>query len=151
MQTFHGPTPQDPTPQDSFRVGKSDLGLRPVHHQRENRVQAHIMVCSLGLAMWRTLELWLKARGLGDCARQALQQMETIHSMDVVLPVKARQTLRLRLVGKPEKLTAELLARMELRLPTRPKTVQNVVDKITPDRPIRALKVNFGHELSNLG
>jgi transposase len=119
--------------EDAFRVGKSDLGLRPVHHQREDRVQAHIMVCFLGLAMWRTLEQWLKAKGLGDCARQVLEQMATIHSMDVVLPVKDRAEVRLRLVAKPERLTAELLARMQLTLPTRPKTIRNVVDKTTPE------------------
>ncbi|MBD3241410.1 MAG: hypothetical protein GF331_12550 [Chitinivibrionales bacterium] len=42
--------------EDAFRVGKSDLRLRPVHHHREDRVQAHIMVCFLGLVMWRTLQ-----------------------------------------------------------------------------------------------
>lgn len=121
--------------EDAFRVGKSDLGLRPVHHHREDRVQAHIMVCFLGLVMWRTLEQWLKAKGLGDCARQVVEQMATIHSMDVVLKVKRDKTIRLRLVGKPEKLTAELLARMDLKVPTRPKEVQNVVDKIAANRP----------------
>ncbi|MBD3422763.1 MAG: hypothetical protein GF398_21835 [Chitinivibrionales bacterium] len=49
--------------EDAFRVGKSDLGLRPVHHHREDRVQAHIMVCFMALAMWRTLEMWLKGKG----------------------------------------------------------------------------------------
>ncbi len=115
--------------EDAFRVGKSDLGLRPVHHQRQDRVQAHIMVCFLGLAMWRTLEMWLKGKGLGDCARQVLKQMATIHSMDVVLPVRNKGQVRLRLVAKPEPLTAELLAHMGLKLPIRPKMVQNVVEK----------------------
>jgi len=115
--------------EDAFRVGKSDLGLRPVYHQREHRVQAHIMVCFLALAMWRYLETWLASKNLGDCARQVLDQMATIHSMDVVLPVKGDKTVRLRLVAKPEKLTADLLAHMQLRIPTRPKTIQNVVEK----------------------
>lgn len=116
--------------EDAFRVGKSDLGLRPVYHQREDRVQAHIMVCFLALAMWRCLEMWLGAKGLGDCARQVLEQMATIHSIDVVLPVKGDTTVRLRLVAKPEKLTADILAHMDLKIPTRPKTIQNVVEKI---------------------
>jgi transposase len=116
--------------EDAFRVGKSDLGLRPVYHQREDRVQAHIMVCFLALAMWRCLEMWLASKDLGDCARQVLEQMATIHSMDVVLPVKGDTTVGLRLVAKPEKLTADLLDRMQLRIPTRPKSIQNVVEKI---------------------
>ena len=58
--------------------------------------------------------------------------MTTIHSMDVVLPVKHRKTLRLRLVGKPEKLATQLLARMKLKLPTRPRMLQNVVENQPP-------------------
>jgi transposase len=114
--------------EDAFRVGKSDLGLRPVYHQREDRVQAHIMVCFLALAMWRCLEMWLASKDLGDCARQVLEQMATIHSMDVVLPVKGDTTVRLRLVAKPDRLAADLLAHLGLRIPTRPKTIQNVVE-----------------------
>ena len=79
--------------------------------------------------MWRSLEMWLRSKGLGDCARQVLEQMATIHSMDVVLPIKGNTNLRLRLVAKPEKLTADLIARMQLKLPSRPKTIQNVVEK----------------------
>lgn len=116
--------------EDAFRIGKSDLLMRPVFHQREDRVQAHILVCFLSLVMWRYLELWLEGKNLGNCARQVLQQMDTIHSMDVVLPVKDRPEIRLRLVAKPDELTANLLARMELKLPTRPKTIENVVEKI---------------------
>ena len=75
--------------------------------------------------------MWLASRDLGDCARQVLEQMATIHSMDVVLPVKGDTTLRLRLVAKPEKVTADLLAHMGLKIPTRPKTIQNVVETLT--------------------
>ena len=114
--------------EDAFRVSKSDLGLRPVYHQREDRVQAHIMVCFLTLVMWRSLEMWLAGKQLGNCARQVIKQMDTIYSMDVVLPVKDKAEVRLRLVAKPEKLATDLLAHMGLRLPTRPKTIQNVVE-----------------------
>ncbi|MBN1675267.1 MAG: IS1634 family transposase [Kiritimatiellae bacterium] len=113
----------------AFRVGKSDLGMRPIYHQRQDRVEAHIMVCFLALAMWRCLEMWLQAKGLGDCARQLLEQMATIHSMDVVLPVRDKPEVRLRLVAKPEELAAELLTRLQIALPTRPRTIQNVVEK----------------------
>jgi transposase len=115
--------------EDAFRTGKSDLGLRPVFHQREDRVQAHVLVCFLALVLWRSLEMWLKGKGLGDCARQVLKEMESIHSMDVVLPVKDKADVRLRLVAKPDKLAADLLAHMQLTLPSRPKRVQNVVEK----------------------
>jgi len=115
--------------EDAFRTGKSDLGLRPVFHQREDRVQAHILVCFLALVMWRSLEMWLKGKGLGDCARQVLKELGSIHSMDVVLQVKDKADVRLRLISKPDKLAADLLAHMQLKLPSRPKKVQNVVEK----------------------
>jgi transposase len=115
--------------EEAFRIGKSDLGMRPVYHQREDRVQAHILVCFLALVMWRYLEAWLGSKGLGNCARQVIEHLATVHSMDVVLPVRNRGEVRLRLVAKPDKLTADLLVRMGLKLPSRPKTIHNVVEK----------------------
>ncbi|MCP4641565.1 MAG: IS1634 family transposase, partial [bacterium] len=44
--------------EDSFRISKHDLGLRPVYHQKTERVQAHILVCFLTLVLWRTLQQW---------------------------------------------------------------------------------------------
>ena len=73
--------------------------------------------------------MWVKGKGLGDCGRQVLKELGSIHSMDVVLPVKDKAEVRLRLVAKPNKLAADLLAHMRLKLPLRPKTVQNVVEK----------------------
>lgn len=87
----------------AFRTAKSDLRLRPVFHQKAHRVQAHILVSFLSLALWRTLEQWMSATGLGTCARQLLLDLDQLHSMDVVLPTRAGQALRLRVVAKPEK------------------------------------------------
>ncbi|EDY18246.1 conserved hypothetical protein [Chthoniobacter flavus Ellin428] len=115
--------------EDAFRTSKSDLGLRPVFHQKEDRVQAHILVCFLALVMWRTLELWLKAKAMGDTARQVVQELGTIHSMDLLFNVRDRGETRLRLVSKPEPLAADLLAHLGLKLPTRPKIIENVVEK----------------------
>jgi hypothetical protein len=56
----------------AFRTSKSDLALRPVYHQKTERVEAHILVCFLALALWRTLEMWVRSKGLGTCARQLL-------------------------------------------------------------------------------
>ena len=118
----------------AFRISKSDLSLRPVFHHKTERVEAHILVCFLSLALWRTLEMWMHGKGLGDCARELLKQIATIRSMDVVLPVKEPDTqqtreLRLRVVARPDRPVAELLVRLGLDLPSAPKTVQNVVEK----------------------
>jgi transposase len=115
--------------EDAFRCTKSDLGLRPLFHHTEHRVQAHILICFIALVMWRTLENWLQSKGLGSCARQVLHELDSLRSMDVVTPLQAGRKARLRMVGKPERLCAELLKKMDLKLPVRPKLVQNVVQK----------------------
>jgi len=117
----------------AFRTSKSDLKLRPIFHHKTERVEAHILVCFLALAMWRTLEMWMKGKGLGTCARQLVGEIATIKSMDVVLPVRSDQEqaeLRLRVVSTPDRMVAELLQRLDLHLPTRSKLIENVVQKI---------------------
>jgi len=120
--------------EDAFRIGKSDLRLRPVFHQKTERVEAHILVCFLTLALWRTLEMWMRGKGLGNCSRQLLKEVATVRSMDVVLPAKPTDSqetreVRLRVVARPDRPVAELLIRLGLELPSVPKLVQNVVEK----------------------
>jgi len=120
--------------EDAFRISKSDLSLRPVFHRKTHRVEAHILVCFLTLALWRTLEMWMRGKGLGNCSRQLLKEVATVRSMDVVLPVKETESLqtrevRLRVVARPDRMVAELLVRLGLELPSVPRTVQNVVEK----------------------
>lgn len=106
--------------ESAFRDLKSDLALRPIYHHLQRRVEAHILVCFLSLCLWRTLEHWMGISGLGDEARQFLLEMRQLHSMDIHLPTKQGQTIRLRVVSKPEKELAVLLARLKLKLPTVP-------------------------------
>lgn len=118
----------------AFRTAKSDLGLRPVFHHKQDRVQAHILVCFLALALWRTLEQWMQSKSLGTCARQLVKQIASIKSVDVIVPVRrAAMTteLRLRVVTTPEPATAQLLAHLGLRLPKGSREIGNVVPKIT--------------------
>lgn len=119
----------------AFRTAKSDLGMRPIYHHREDRVQAHILVCFLALALWRTLEQWMQAKGLGGCARQLIKEMAGIKSVDVIVPIErdaVRTELRLRVVTTPEPAAAQLLAHLGLSLPKGSRLISNVVPKITP-------------------
>jgi len=119
----------------AFRTAKSDLGLRLIYHHKQDRVGAHLLVCFLALALWRTLEQWMQGKGLGSCARQLIKQVASIKSVDVVLPVKrgAVQTeLRLRIISTPEPATAQLLALLGLRLPKSSRAIPNVVPKTDP-------------------
>jgi hypothetical protein len=116
----------------AFRTAKSDLGLRPIYHHKTERVKAHILVCFLGLALWRCLEQWMAAKGLGTCARTLVKAIATIKSMDLIMPIRRGSehlSLRLRLVAKPENEVAQLLAHLGLQLPLRPKLIENVVPK----------------------
>jgi len=113
--------------EDCFRITKHDLGLRPVFHHRAERTQAHILVCFLALAMWRTLQQWMEGCGLGTAPRKLLEEMAEVRSMDVVLPTRAGPAIRLRTVSRPEKHLAILLQRLSLPLPNKPKKIQNVV------------------------
>ena len=86
------------------------------------------------MALWRTLEMWMRGKGLGNCARQLIKEVATVRSLDVVLPVKETQSqqpreFRLRVVARPDRPVAELLVRLGLDLPTSPKVMQNVVEK----------------------
>ena len=88
--------------------------------------------------------MWMQGKGLGTNARKLINAFGTIKSMDVVVPVKrgnVQVSVRLRTVAKPEEDVAVLLAHLGLRLPSRSKTVQNVVEK-TPKKHRKPFKIN---------
>jgi len=119
----------------AFRTAKSDIGLRPVYHQKTERVEAHLLVCFLSLALWRTLEMWMNGKGLGSSARKLVEAVGTIRSMDISVPVRRGNRtvkLNLRTVAKPDPDVALLLAHLGLRLPKGSRLVENVVEKTTP-------------------
>lgn len=116
--------------EDSFRIAKHDLGLRPIFHHTQDRTQAHILVCFLSLALWRTLQHWMESSGLGTAPRKLLEEMAEVRSLDVALPTGAGTDLRLRTVSRAEKPLAILLDRLGLILPGRAKRIGNVVEKI---------------------
>jgi transposase len=126
--------------EDSFRISKHDLGLRPVFHHTAERTQAHILVCFLALVLWRTLQHWMEASGLGTAPRKLLEELAEVRSLDVVLPTGAGTELRLRTVSRPEPHLAILLQRLGLVLPGRPKQIQNVVEKIAAKNEISQQK-----------
>lgn len=115
--------------EDAFRTEKHDLGMRPIYHRKQDRTQAHILVCFLSLAMWRTLQQWMKASGLGTAPRKLIEEMREVKSLDVLLPARDK-TIRLRVVSTPSKELKVLLQRMKIFLPNRPKIIENVVQKI---------------------
>ncbi len=70
----------------AFRIHKDQLNVRPIWHQRQDRVQAHILVCFLAFVLWKSLEMWQQRAGLGNSPRTVLEELARIQSHDVVLP-----------------------------------------------------------------
>jgi len=103
----------------AFRIQKDELSVRPIWHQREDRVQAHILVCFLAFVLWKTLEMWQQRAGLGNSPRTILEELARIQSHDVVLPTATHGQLRLRCVAQPDTAQSILLDRLGLLLPKR--------------------------------
>jgi len=103
----------------AFRTLKQDLSIRPVFHQTEHRVKAHVLVCFLAYAMYRTLDRLTKAKGLDMTARRVLDSIAGIKSGDIVLPLVDGRELKLRRVSRPDPQQAEILTRLGLDLPER--------------------------------
>jgi transposase len=117
----------------SFRVLKSELSIRPLYHQKEARVKAHVMVAFLGYALWVTLKHWLKGRapiipqpsasGVDNLQpfspMKALALLSTLQSADIVLPTTDGREIRLRRVTEPTAEQKSLLHQLGLSLPER--------------------------------
>jgi transposase len=103
----------------AFRIQKDQLRIRPIWHQRADRVQAHILVCFLAFVLWKTLELWQSRAGLGNSPRTILEELARIQSNDVILPTPTHGDIRLRCVTQPDAAQAALLDRLGLVLPKR--------------------------------
>jgi transposase len=102
----------------AFRIQKSDLSLRPVWHQKENRVLAHILVCFLAFVLWKLLGQLCQRAGLGTEPRRVLDELSELRVVDVVLPTKDGCEIRTRCVTQPSPHQKILLERLELELPS---------------------------------
>ena len=103
----------------AFRALKSELSIRPIYHQIETRVKAHVMVAFVGYALWVTLKHLLKAKETGLSPLKALALMATVQSADIVLPTTDGREIRLRRVTVPDQKQKELLQRLGWALPER--------------------------------
>ena len=103
----------------AFRIQKDQLKVRPIWHQRADRVQAHILVCFLAFVLWKTLEMWQSRAGLGNAPRTVLEELARIQSHDVVLPTPTHGDIRLRCITQPDDAQAALLDRLGIVLPKR--------------------------------
>jgi hypothetical protein len=101
----------------AYRVNKSDLGLRPIWHRKEHRVEAHILVCFLAYVLWKTFGNLCDRAGLGNEPRRVLDELKRIRVVDAVLPTKQGPEIRRRCVVRPSSHQTILLDRLGLQLP----------------------------------
>lgn len=117
--------------ENAFRIDKHDLGLRPVWHHYQERVQAHIFICFLSLALQKTMEQGLVARGLGRSTRKVMEELHGLKSMDVIVPTTDGNELKMKIISEPDPALKILLDRLNLKCPKRINFRPNVVEKIT--------------------
>jgi transposase len=115
----------------SFRALKSELSVRPLFHQLEPRVKAHVMVAFLGYALWVTLKHLLKRRpavvpapslsGVDNAQpmtpMKAIALLSTLQSADIVLPTTDGREIRLRRITEPTAEQKSLLRQLGISLP----------------------------------
>jgi len=105
--------------EEAFRVHKSELGIRPVWHRRQDRVQAHILICFLAYILWKFLEQWQSRAGLGNSPRTILEELGQIQSGDIVLPTTTGEQIRLRSIVRPERAQKIIVERLGVAIPRR--------------------------------
>jgi transposase len=110
--------------ESAFRITKGDLSLRPIWHQKRERVQAHILVCFLAYVLWKTLARLCSTSGLGDEPRKVFDEIAQIQMVDVVLPTRCGREIRRRCVARPTTHQAILLQYLKLTLPTSMKVTE---------------------------
>jgi transposase len=115
----------------AFRIHKDELEIRPIWHQKAERVQAHILVCFLAYVLWKALAQWMRAAGLGDAPRTLVEEFAKIKSGDVVLPTRTPdgqvgKTIRVRCVTTPDAAQKVLLNRLGLTVPQRLRYMEEV-------------------------
>jgi transposase len=103
----------------AFRALKSELAIRPIFHQKEHRVKAHILVAFLGYALWVTFKHLLKRKKSNLSPARALALLSTLHSADIILPTTDGREIRLRRITTPNPEQQLLLDQLGITLPER--------------------------------
>jgi hypothetical protein len=108
----------------AFRTLKSELAIRPLFHQLEKRVKAHVLVAFLGYALLVTLKHLLKRVGSKYSPAKVLQRLSEFDSVDIVLPTIEGREICLRRITKLDEEQQRILYQLQLQLPERLEPIQ---------------------------
>jgi hypothetical protein len=106
--------------EQAFKTLKDDLAIRPVFHQLESRIEAHIFIAFLAYALYLTLGQRLRAMAPGLTAREVLENFAAVQMIDVHLPTTDGRELMLTRYTEPEPALKLLLDTLKLQLPAQP-------------------------------
>ena len=106
--------------EEAFKTLKADLAIRPVFHQQERRIEAHIFIAFLAYCLYATLQRRLHALAPGLTARSALEKFAAVQMIDVHLPTTDGRELVLTRYTQPEPELQLLINQLKLQLPPQP-------------------------------
>jgi hypothetical protein len=106
--------------EQAFKELKSDLSIRPIYHQKDTRIEAHIFVAFMAYCLQVTLKHRLRALAPGLTPRAVLEKFATMQMVDVHLPTTDGRYLILPRYTQPDKDQRLLLSQMKMELPQQP-------------------------------
>jgi hypothetical protein len=106
--------------EEAFKTLKGDLAIRPIHHQREQRIEAHIFVAFVAYALHVTLRRRLRDLAPGLTPRAVLEKFRTMQMIDVHLPTTDGRKVILSRYTQPEPELRILLKQLRMSLPEQP-------------------------------
>lgn len=107
--------------EEAFKNIKGDLSVRPVYHQKEDRIEAHIFIAFLAYCLHITLKLQLNQSAPGLTPRSVLGKMATIQMLDIHLPTSNGKELRMSRYTEPLPEHRMILEKLNLKLPKQPR------------------------------
>jgi hypothetical protein len=106
--------------EEAFKNLKGDLSLRPIHHQKETRIEAHIFLAFMAYALHATLRRRLRDLAPGLTPRSALEKFSAVQMIDVHLPTTDGRTVIMSRYTQPEPELQILLQQLRLSFPSQP-------------------------------
>lgn len=103
--------------EEAFKNLKGDLAVRPIHHQLEDRIEAHLFIAFLAFCVHATLRHKLRLKAPGLTPRSLIEQLSAMQMLDVHFPTTDDRTLIFRRYTAPNKTQKLLLAQLGLELP----------------------------------
>ena len=118
--------------EQAFKELKGDLAIRPIYHQTDERIEAHIFVAFLAYCLQVTLKQRLRALAPGLTPRSVLEKMAAIQMVDVHLPTTDGRIVMLSRYTEPEMDQTILLQQLKLSLPAQPPPRITADDALRP-------------------